>query len=49
MHLYDGGRVVRIQTEEQQETLKFMHLQATGRTMPQFHVPNGLCIVNLLG
>lgn len=49
MHLYDGGRVVRIQTEEQQETLKYMHLQATGRQMPQFHVPNGRCIVDLLG
>lgn len=49
MWLYDGGRVVRIQTEEQQETLKFMHLQATGRQMPQFHVPNGRCVVDLLG
>lgn len=48
MHLYDGGRVVKIQTEEQQETLKFMHLQATGRDMPQFHVPNGKCVVDLL-
>ena len=48
MWLYDGGRVVKIQTEEQQETLKYMHLQATGRNMPQFHVPNGRCIVDLL-
>ena len=48
MHLYDGGRVVRIQTKEQQETLKYMHLQATGRPMPQFHVPNGKCVIDLL-
>ncbi len=49
MWLYDGGHVVRIETEEQQETLKFMHLQATGRNMPQFHVPNGRCVIDLLG
>jgi len=48
MWLYDGGHLIQIQTEEQQETLKFMHLQATGRDMPQFHVPNGKCLISLL-
>lgn len=48
MWLYDGGRLIQIQTEEQQETLKYMHLQATGNPMPQFHVPNGSCLINLL-
>lgn len=48
MWLYDGGHIVQIQSEEQQETLKFMHLQATGRPMPQFHVPNGACLISLL-
>ena len=48
MWLYDGGRLIQIQTEEQQEALKFMHLQATGRDMPQFHVPNGQCLLGLL-
>lgn len=48
MWLYDGGHLIQIQTEEQQETLKFMHLQATGRPMPQFHVPNGNCLISLL-
>ena len=48
MWLYDGGHLIQIQTEEQQETLKFMHLQATGMPMPQFHVPNGKCLISLL-
>ncbi len=48
MWLYDGGHLIQIQTEEQQETLKFMHLQSTGRPMPQFHVPNGNCLISLL-
>ena len=48
MWLYDGGHLIRIQTKEQQETLKFMHLQATGRDMPQVHVPNGRCLISLL-
>ena len=48
MWLYDGGRLIQIQTEEQQETLKFMYLQATGRPMPQFHVPNGKCLIGIL-
>lgn len=49
MWLYDGGRVVQIQTEEQQETLKEAHVKATGRKMPQFHLENGQTLIDLLG
>ena len=49
MWLYDGGRVVQIRTETQQETLKEAHLMATGRDMPQFHLKTGGSLIDLLG
>lgn len=49
MWLYDGGRVVQIRTESQQEALKEAHLRATGRPMPQFHLANGGALIDLLG
>ena len=49
MWLYDGGRVVQIKTESQQEALKEGHLRATGRPMPQFHLANGGALIDLLG
>ena len=48
MWLYDGGRVVQIQTETQQETLKEAHLRATGREMPQFNLATGKALIDLL-
>ena len=49
MWFYDGGRVVQIKTESQQEALKEAHLKATGRTMPQFRLANGGALIDLLG
>ena len=49
MWLYDGGRVVLIKTESQQEALKEAHLKATGRPMPQFHLAHGGALIDLLG
>ena len=49
MWFYDGGRVVQIKTEAQQETLKEAHLKATGRPLPQFRLPNGGALIDLLG
>ena len=49
MWLYDGGRVVQIQTKTQQETLREAHLRATGREMPQFNLKTGGSIIDLLG
>ena len=49
MWLYDGGRVVQIKTESQQEALKEAHMRATGRPMPQFHLANGGALIDLLG
>lgn len=49
MWLYDGGRVVQIRTETQQETLKEAHRRATGRDMPQFHLNTGDSLIDLLG
>ena len=46
--LYDGGFIHRIDTEEQQETIKYCYLKSTGKDMPFFHVPNGDCIIDLL-
>lgn len=49
MWFYDGGRVVQIKTESQQETLKEAHLKSTGRAMPQFRLANGGALIDLLG
>lgn len=49
MWFYDGGRVIKIKTEAQQETLKEAHLKATGRAMPQFRLANGGALIDLLG
>lgn len=44
---YDGGTVNKVYTEEQQETLKYCHLQATGKELPFFHVPNGDVLIDM--
>ena len=49
MWLYDGGRVVQIKTESQQEALKEAHMRATGRPKQQVDLGNGGALIDLLG
>ena len=44
-----GDRVIRIETKAQEDALKDAHMMACGRPLPQFHLPNGGALIDLLG
>ena len=44
-----GDHVIQIRTKAQEDALKDAHLRATGRQLPQFHLPNGGALIDLLG
>ena len=44
-----GDRVIQIRTKDQEDALKDAHMRACGRDLPQFHLPNGGALIDLLG